>query len=63
MLTCRDVTDRASLLVDGGISTRERVAVWLHLSMCENCRRFRRQLLALVVSMKPRDCGQLPTSP
>ena len=54
MLTCREVADKASTMVDGELGMRERLGVQLHLLMCSNCRRFVRQLKPLVVSLASR---------
>ena len=51
MLTCQEVTAKASLMVDGELGFRERIALRMHLMMCANCRRFARQFKALVASM------------
>ena len=55
MLTCQEVTAKASLMVDGELGFRERIAVRMHLMMCGNCRRFARQFEALVSSMASRN--------
>ncbi len=55
MLTCQEVTAKASLMVDGELGFRERIAVRMHLMMCVNCRRFARQFQALVSSMASRN--------
>ena len=54
MLTCQEATAKASLMVDGELGFRERIAVRMHLMMCANCRRFARQFKALVSSMASR---------
>ena len=51
MLTCQEITVKASLMVDGELGLRERIAMRMHLMMCANCRRFARQFKALVASM------------
>ena len=55
MLTCQEVTAKASLMVDGELGFRERIALRMHLMMCVNCRRFVRQFKALVASMASRN--------
>ena len=55
MLTCQEVTAKASLMVDGELGFRERITVRMHLMMCVNCRRFARQFQALVSSMASRN--------
>jgi len=51
MLTCREVTAKASALLDSELGFRERLPIWLHLWICVHCRRFRRQLRMLVAGM------------
>lgn len=48
MLKCREVVDNADQLLDGDISRRQRLAINLHLLMCRHCRRYMRQLRALL---------------
>lgn len=52
MLSCREVSNNVSLYLDGELSWRERVAMKLHLSMCNNCRRFVRQLSVLIRAIR-----------
>lgn len=53
MLKCKDVVERADALVDGTpLSWRERFALRMHLLMCHHCRRYVRQLQALVSSLR-----------
>ena len=40
MLSCREVVDRSSDLVDGELTGLERFRVRLHLLMCHRCRGF-----------------------
>jgi hypothetical protein len=47
MITCRDVSTLVSTGQLGDASIRRRLGVWLHLSMCQHCRRFRRQVRLL----------------
>lgn len=51
MLTCKEVTEKASQRVDGDLNLRERIGVWLHLMMCVNCRAYFRQFEALIASL------------
>lgn len=49
MLKCEHVTEKADALVDGSeLSRRERFALRLHLMMCRHCRRYVRQMRALL---------------
>ena len=44
MLRCRDLTERASELLDGDLSLRGRLALRLHLALCGMCRTYLDQL-------------------
>lgn len=48
MLKCREVSHKASLYLEGELPWRERVAMRVHLLMCNDCRRFLRQLSGLI---------------
>lgn len=39
MLTCREVSDRASLFLDGGLRWHQRIGLRAHLVMCKACAR------------------------
>ena len=54
MLTCQEVTEKASLMVDGELGVRDRMALQIHLMICANCRLFNRQFKALVSSLASR---------
>ena len=64
MLTCREVAAKASLKVDGELGFLEKAAVYLHLMMCANCRRFARQFKTLVSGMAfPRNSATADIPP
>ena len=42
--TCRETTELASRAMDERLPFADRVAMRLHLAICENCARFNRQL-------------------
>ena len=44
MLSCKDVTERASDLIDGNLSTWDALQMRLHLAMCKGCDAFTNQL-------------------
>lgn len=44
MPTCRDATKLASRAMDERLPLSNRMALRLHLAICENCARFNRQL-------------------
>lgn len=48
MLSCREVVDSADQLLDGALNRRQRLAMKMHLLMCHHCRRYVRQLRALL---------------
>ncbi len=55
MLKCQHVEQRADALVDGTpLTWRERLALRTHLLMCRHCRRYLRQLRALVARLRTR---------
>ena len=59
MLKCKDVAAKADALVDGAPMTmRERFAMRMHLLMCHHCRRYVRQLRALLGTL-PRETDTL----
>ncbi len=59
MLKCEHVVEKADALVDGApLSKRERFALRLHLLICHHCRRYVRQLRALLNSL-PRNPDSL----
>jgi predicted anti-sigma-YlaC factor YlaD len=43
-LRCREATRLASQRLDGRLGTGERIALQVHLLICEGCRGFTRQL-------------------
>jgi hypothetical protein len=44
MLTCRNATELASRAMDERLPLSNRMALRLHLAICDNCARFNRQL-------------------
>jgi hypothetical protein len=48
MLSCKDVTDHSDEFLDNSLGLRQQLAVRLHLLICLHCRRYLRQLKALV---------------
>ncbi len=44
MLRCREVAERASLLIDGELGPLQRLNMRLHLAMCRGCKAFVEQL-------------------
>lgn len=44
MLSCKDVAERASALIDGELSTWDALQIRLHLAMCKGCSRFIEQM-------------------
>lgn len=54
MKTCKDVSYRISTGDLAQAPLLERVAVWMHLAMCRNCRAFSRQLQAMARAARGR---------
>lgn len=48
MLTCRELVGKADQYLDGELSLRERMAIRMHILVCHHCRRYLRQLGALL---------------
>jgi len=63
VLSCQEVTARASELLDGELGWRERVAMRTHLLLCRHCRRFHRHLRALVHTLGRRREETPPVRP
>jgi anti-sigma factor RsiW len=40
MITCKDVSERASDLIDGELNPWQTIQMRLHLAMCRGCERF-----------------------
>ena len=57
MLNCREITQRASDVLDGTLPWPVRLQVRLHLMMCRFCREYVRQLTLVVRSLRllPRE--------
>jgi hypothetical protein len=52
MLTCKEASFLASKEMDGTLSWREKMALRLHVGMCNMCRRYLRDLKRLRVMMR-----------
>jgi anti-sigma factor RsiW len=52
MLRCQDVAEQASDYVDRTLTWHRRGAIWLHLMLCDACRRYVRQMRATVVLLR-----------
>lgn len=44
MLSCREMSEQASELLESRAPRSQRAAAWLHLAMCRHCRRYFRQM-------------------
>jgi hypothetical protein len=58
MLSCRQMSEQASELIEGRTSWRARMSARLHTFMCQHCRRYFRQLRLTIATLhrlrKPR---------
>jgi anti-sigma factor RsiW len=61
VLTCREVTERASEYLDDNLPFGRRLAFRLHLMMCRHCRRYVDQLARTIVVA--RAAGRKATDP
>lgn len=52
MLTCKEASFLASKKMDGTLTWRERIALRLHVGLCDMCRRYLRDLKRLRVMMR-----------
>ena len=43
MLQCKDVTDETSIYIEGDLPLTKRIALFLHLLICHNCRHYIQQ--------------------
>lgn len=54
MPSCREVTERASDLVDGSLPPLQRLRLRLHLMICDGCRTYIEQLRGLKSMLRQR---------
>ncbi|MGR9117502.1 MAG: anti-sigma factor family protein [Gammaproteobacteria bacterium] len=47
MLTCKEASHLASKAMDAKLTWRERVGLWLHIALCDLCRRYIRDIKKL----------------
>jgi anti-sigma factor RsiW len=52
---CTEITERLSNAFDRPLSTRERLEVWLHLRICDFCRRYAAHLNFLRDALRRRE--------
>ncbi len=62
MLSCREVTERASAWLDGELTLGQRMSMRMHLAMCAHCRRFNRHFRLLIDSLH-RQAEMRPVTP
>jgi len=48
MLKCKDVTDETSNYIEGALSFGKRIAMFLHLMICRNCRHYVQQFQSTI---------------
>ncbi len=62
MLSCKDINQKASQYIDSELSFSQRLAIGFHLLMCVHCRRYMRQLAAMVNTLRQRpkaECSEV----
>lgn len=52
MLSCKDFNERSSAWLADELSWRERLSMRMHWLMCHHCRRWLRQLRALILGVR-----------
>jgi anti-sigma factor RsiW len=60
VLRCRDVTEQATALLEGGLPWRTRLALRLHLAMCGMCRTYMDQMRKTRAFLARRPLSPLP---
>ncbi|MEW6320519.1 MAG: hypothetical protein AB1635_05465 [Acidobacteriota bacterium] len=63
MLTCRDVTERATAFMERDPHVVGRLRFRLHLAMCAVCRRYVRQMRMTAQLVRRLGAGPLPPAP
>lgn len=66
MLTCWEMSEMGSDIIDQQLSFNSRMAVMMHISMCKNCRRYIKQLTltsevlkALPLPVQPQEVARV----
>ena len=59
MLSCREISELASKSLDTKLTLRQRLGLGVHLRMCDQCARYRRQLVQLREVLR-RGAEELP---
>ena len=62
MLSCREVTEKASDYLERDLGFRERLQFRLHLAICTACRRYVEQLRAAVRLLKQQPPEPVPAA-
>ncbi|ADE16011.1 hypothetical protein Nhal_2951 [Nitrosococcus halophilus Nc 4] len=52
MLSCREVTEKASDYLENTLPWQQRLGIRLHLFLCHHCRRYLRQLRAVTIAFR-----------
>ncbi len=60
-LSCKEVSELVSQSLDRKLSLRERIALRLHLMMCDMCINYRRQILFMHRAVRQMKRREAPT--
>jgi len=52
MLSCKQLNEQASRYLDGELGLPQKLAFWMHLSICVHCRRYLRQFKLTIATLK-----------
>jgi predicted anti-sigma-YlaC factor YlaD len=63
MLSCREMSEQASELLEGRAPGVRRAAAWLHLAMCRHCRRYFRQMRLTIETLRRAGPTRPPFDP
>ncbi len=62
MLRCRDMSELVTDYLEHELPVRRRFGVWLHLRLCEACRRYTDQMRETVALLSRQPPAHLPSA-
>jgi hypothetical protein len=55
MFNCKNVSEKVSMAMDQILPLHERIMIFIHMWMCQYCRRFKKQMFLLRKAMQTMD--------